>query len=109
MALDPAYIRLRFPGVFDTTSDDVLNAAIEEASYQVNSVELGVNAATAWLYLACHIAALSMPGAASGVSRAKAGQVELEYKTNAAGDVQTSFLQLYNQLIKRVVLPISVA
>lgn len=105
MSLDPAYIRVRFPGVFDSVSDASLNGAIAAAQAQVNIPLLGTLATEASLYLACHIAELGKPGRASGMRRATAGQVTLEYGGFGQSSMDTSFLTLYKELIKRVVPP----
>lgn len=105
MALDPAYIRTRFPGVFDVVTDAALNGAITAAFTQVNRTALGANADEAQLYLACHIAEITKAGRASGIHRGKAGLVEIDFGARGGS---SSFKDLYDQLVKRVVFPATV-
>lgn len=105
--MDAAYIRLRFPGVFDAVTDFSLDAAIAAAQAQV-SLDLNPTIANeATLYLACHLAELGKLGRASGLVEVTAGQVSMKFGGQNGSGGETSFLLLYKQMIRRAVFPIT--
>lgn len=85
----PSQIRARFPGPFDSASDEFLNLIIDEAASEIDEAKWGSRYDQGMLYLSAHLASrsVSAPGGGGHVgplTSKRIGDVSWGYGSPAA-------------------------
>ena len=107
MNLTPAYMRARWPGVFEDPPcpDFALQEAINAAVAQVGQA-WGTQQGEAQALLAAHFAELGKPGRAEGAISGSAGQVSISFLADGDALKSTAFGRLFLALRRKSIFPV---
>lgn len=113
MAVTAAQMKARWPNLFGSLADTVLNPAIAAAEMMIAADQLGSCRDEAVINLAAHNALMDTRGlAGSGISSASAGGVSVAFESAAAlaqAGGGSAFLAEYRRIVSANVLPIAIS